>query len=560
MRWLKKKIASWLLKGVEVEELAVKKLRVGENTVTVDADSITLPGLTANPTLAAGKVWFRSDQGLLAYSPDGSAVRNIPYGTINVDAHASRHQAGGADEINLAFMAAVAENPKIRLVDLATGGVERRISSTGGHLKVLDVSDAVVMDLEAHASRHAAGGADPIPSGGIAIGQLQSPTLPFSLSYAMLKNLAKPITWHADHKGFITTFSLADVKMQTVGYDGARHQVRMDEVNKNGYTYEVKSGNTTADELIVKWSAGTATALGNSARDITSGNFFTHEPQASGSALAFYVDGTAVVSVTDTAYASGAWGVGVSASATCARCVSDALLVSPTSQIPPALGILELPVAGSGTESDPYRPSLSQDLVEVEKLSNLPIFLYVEADKYRSLRARGFTDEDMARWLGYVPQHQVDLNSVRWGSFELHADKAPTAIVVITGDNPYKPGAIDRQKAVAKRAFAPPTDYSEAVSLYNALKKDYPHWLAGKDNFAYQTLGHEIFDWLQNIDFYYGELLEHKTHYSQLKQVPDFEIRNRLNELIERLSKVSVLVEERDKHIAKAKEVLKRGW
>jgi hypothetical protein len=31
-------------------------------------------------------------------------------------------------------------------------------------------------------------------------------------------------------------------------------------------------------------------------------------------------------------------------------------------------------------------------------------------------------------------------------------------------------------------------------------------------------------------------------------------------ELIDKLSKVSVLVDERDKHIAKAKEVLRRGW
>jgi hypothetical protein len=42
--------------------------------------------------------------------------------------------------------------------------------------------------------------------------------------------------------------------------------------------------------------------------------------------------------------------------------------------------------------------------------------------------------------------------------------------------------------------------------------------------------------------------------------VPDFEIRNRLNELTEKLSKVSALVEERDKHVAKAREVLRRGW
>jgi hypothetical protein len=65
----------------------------------------------------------------------------------------------------------------------------------------------------------------------------------------------------------------------------------------------------------------------------------------------------------------------------------------------------------------------------------------------------------------------------------------------------------------------------------------------------------------QDIDSLCNSLgIRYKTHYQQLKQVPDFEIRNRLNELIDRLSKVTVLSDERDKHISKAKEILRRGW
>jgi hypothetical protein len=77
MRWLKRRLASWLLKDVEIEELAVRKLRIGENTVTIDANSVTLPGLTADPALATGKVWFRNDLGIVKYSPDGTAVRDL---------------------------------------------------------------------------------------------------------------------------------------------------------------------------------------------------------------------------------------------------------------------------------------------------------------------------------------------------------------------------------------------------------------------------------------------------------------------------------------------------
>jgi len=53
---------------------------------------------------------------------------------------------------------------------------------------------------------------------------------------------------------------------------------------------------------------------------------------------------------------------------------------------------------------------------------------------------------------------------------------------------------------IAGNRIRVPRDYMEAVSLYNQLRRDHPHWLAGKDNFAYQVLGWEELDWLQNID------------------------------------------------------------
>jgi hypothetical protein len=152
-----------------------------------------------------------------------------------------------------------------------------------------------------------------------------------------------------------------------------------------------------------------------------------------------------------------------------------------------------------------------------------------------------------------------DLDSVTWGAFEFNPE-SPTVVIAVVGDNPYKEGAVERQKAEAERWWRPPGDYREAVELYNQLRRDYPYWLAGKDSFAYQVLGLEIFEWLQNVDFYYGELIEHRTHYDQLRQVGDEEIRSRLNELIEKLSNVAGLSDERKKHIVKAKEVLKRGW
>jgi len=228
-----------------------------------------------------------------------------------------------------------------------------------------------------------------------------------------------------------------------------------------------------------------------------------------------------------------------------------------------ALAVAEFDVEGSGKPDDPFRPSLSKNLVEVSSLAGLPDFLYWEARRYEVLRSKGFTDEEMQVVFGSIPQHQVDLDSVTWGAFEF-SEKSPTNIVVVTGDNPYKQGAIQGQADFARRrgfrVFKPPKGYGDAVALYNRLRGDFPHWLAGKDNFAYQVLGWEVLDWLQSVDFYYGELLEHKTHYDQLRQVPEWEIRSRLLELKSRLERAAALHEERDKHLRKLGELLRRGW
>jgi len=56
--------------------------------------------------------------------------------------------------------------------DLATSGVERRYASVDGSAKILDDLGNVIMDLEAHADRHASTGDDPLPDGAIATNQI----------------------------------------------------------------------------------------------------------------------------------------------------------------------------------------------------------------------------------------------------------------------------------------------------------------------------------------------------------------------------------------------------
>ena len=301
----------------------------------------------------------------------------------------------------------------------------------------------------------------------------------------------------------------------------------------NYYLCGVQIPLSTQDFFIDKVS-GTATNIATEAVDLD-GKGRAVRLSISGSTIkGMRYEGTSVIdplslptpnttlSGTDTTFASGYYGFMTCYSATSNNGMassSGAVLLAPASPLPPALAIVETEVE----YGERITPKLSRNVID-----------------------------------------NKDLDAVTWGTFELHADKAPTAIIIITGDNPYKSGAILRQIELAKgknlRVFSPPRDYREAVELYNQLERDYSHWLAGKDNFAYQTLGWEILDWMQNIDFYHGELLDHMTHYNQLKQVPDKEITNRLNELIDKLSRETTLTDEREKHIAKAKEVLKKGW
>jgi hypothetical protein len=363
------------------------------------------------------------------------------------------------------------------------------------------------------------------------------------------------------YSAFATTDSFADKAVGDYHHDtaGSRCWVGRWSNPSNYYSNILDSTVTTADHKLVKYVAGTSTTLATEAVDITANTWYKLVLSTSGSTIKSTRD-TAAISATDTSLASGLFGAGnYGHNAYDYNRWSLPFLRAPSSPAPLAQLILELDIEGSGKSDDPFEPSTSKNLVEIASLTGLPDFLYQEAKKYNVLKSKGFTDDEIKVLFGVI-QHQVDLDSVTWGSFELHPDKASTAIIVVIGDNPYNPGAVERQKAKAKRVFDVPNTYDDAVTLYNKLKSDYPHWLVGKDNFAYQVLGLEIFDWMQNVDFYYGELLEHKTHYSQLKQVPDFEIRNRLNELVDKLSKVTNLTDERDKHITKAREVLRRGW
>jgi len=73
-RVLKAKLVNLLLSDVEIEELIVKKIRAGKRTIIITPDYVDMAVLTANPTLAAGRMWMM-DVGELRFTEDGATVR-----------------------------------------------------------------------------------------------------------------------------------------------------------------------------------------------------------------------------------------------------------------------------------------------------------------------------------------------------------------------------------------------------------------------------------------------------------------------------------------------------
>lgn len=68
---IRRKLLEWLLKD------GLPEIKVGQNTVKIDSESVTLASLTADPTLAEGKLFFRGDLDELRFSPDGATTKTV---------------------------------------------------------------------------------------------------------------------------------------------------------------------------------------------------------------------------------------------------------------------------------------------------------------------------------------------------------------------------------------------------------------------------------------------------------------------------------------------------
>lgn len=110
------------------------------------------------------------------------------------------------------------------------------------------------------------------------------------------------------------------------------------------------------------------------------------------------------------------------------------------------------------------------------------------------------------------------------------------------------------------REFRAPRNYGEAIEQYSQLKNMGFEFTVGKDDYAYQCLGLPETRIFKQVDYYYGNLLEHKEHYKELKKIPEHIIETTITYLHKSLLKINTLKNEVNKHISKIQELLKKGW
>jgi len=347
--------------------------------------------------------------------------------------------------------------------------------------------------------------------------------------------------------GFVTVDSFTDKALKTMIPEDCRSPMsRWQDENNAYYTY-MENGGSTADHQIRKYEGGSETSLGTEAVDLRDDDVYLVIHSVSGSTIKSFREDltTPKITVTDTTFASGRFGHGFTYHQNATPVYME--LIAPASPSPKALAVIEV------EPNDFYK-----DLREISQLSGLPDFLYEEAKKYETLKAKGFTDEEIELLFGTIPQHQVDLASVTWGAFDYKGEA--TMLCVITGDNPYQEGAILKQIEHAKsknlKVYKPPIDLTEARDLHRQIKADRPEIIAGVHNLAYQCLGYADLEPLAVADFYDG-FVQGIYDWKDLEKVPSWELERTIKRWMQRLEKASINAEEKEKHMRKLKQVLK---
>jgi len=324
----------------------------------------------------------------------------------------------------------------------------------------------------------------------------------------------------------VTSDDFTDKAVQVASLDDFNNSLyaRAGADNSNTYYSYIDSDQTTEDFLLKKVVDGTITQLGSEAVDITAHISCLIMLSCSGSTIkAFRNDmATPKISVTDTDLTSGGYGPGV---VSYARFYSlDAILKAPATQLSKPLAVIEVEITGKGTEEDPIRPKLPEDLRDPKELGlnlNKP---------------------------------QINLKAVSYGLIDYKGGNTALVAIYEHGANYLDPNRIQEAIDNAINKFKVPSNVQEAEQLHKELRKANPDMVAGKHTIAYHLIGDANIEPCSVADFYHGNLIQEQ----KIKGVPEWELRRTLLRWKDRLEKARINSELKDSHLKKLNECLKR--
>jgi len=199
-------------------------------------------------------------------------------------------------------------------------------------------------------------------------GKLEYPTVDVSFTYlAAIGKLVCDNRQFIAHTCILTADEFADKAIEWWGVgDYSVGNARFADMD-NFYQANQDSGRTTEDFLMCKNVAGVVTILGVEAVDLGASDCFRLKLSAVGTSLkAYRVDMvTPKITVTDTAFASGKWGVAHTTAGALDANFFLAMLRAPSSPSPKTVAYFEAPVVGEGTMDNPFRAQMPEEIVEL---------------------------------------------------------------------------------------------------------------------------------------------------------------------------------------------------
>ena len=327
--------------------------------------------------------------------------------------------------------------------------------------------------------------------------KLEYPTEDVAFAYLAAINKTRLLEIPAERGGAVLSYdSFTDKAIKTTVSAELYYSFSRVVDGNNFYWNAIYTGASTADFSIGKTISGSHTSLATENVDLSNKRSYLVMFSVSGSTLKAYRSDmtTAKISATDTDLSEGYFGAGWRGGYRAFVDIVGGKLVAPSSPLQKPLVVIEVPITGKGTEEDPIRPQLPQDLRDPKELG-------LNIDK-----------------------PQINLKSITYGAIDYKGGNTMIIAIYKHGADYLDPKRFEDVLAIAKNKWKVPSNVQEAEQLHKELRKVNPDIVAGKHTVAYHLIGDANIEPCSVADFYHGNLIQEQ----KIKGVPEWELRRTL--------------------------------